>query len=104
MKGVVTDRNGEPIIGANVVEKGNATNGCVTDINGRFSLNVAANAQLTITFVGYQTMSVAVRGQNNLKIQMKEESVALDNIVVTAMGLKKKEASLSYSTQQVSGD
>ena len=104
VKGIVTDKNGEPIIGANVVEKGNPSNGCVTDINGRFALNVSPNAQLTVTFVGYQTMTLSLRGQDNLKIQLKEESVALDGVVVTAMGLKKKEASLSYSTQQVSGD
>lgn len=104
VKGTVTERNGDPIIGANIVEKGNPTNGCVTDVNGHFTLNVPANAQLIITFVGYQTITLPVRGQSNIKIQMKEESVALDDVVVTAMGLKKKEASLSYSTQQISGD
>ena len=103
VKGVITDKNGEPIIGANVVEKG-TSNGIITNINGEFTLNVPSNATLTVTYIGYETMSVPVNGQRTIKVQMHEESQTLETVIVTAMGIKKKAASLTYSTQQVDGN
>ena len=103
VKGVVTDSKGEPIIGANVLEKG-TTNGIITNLDGEFTLNAPANATLAISYIGYEPISVALNGRTSLKIQMKEEALALETVVVTAMGIKKKEASLTYSTQQVGGD
>ena len=103
VKGVVTDSKGEPIIGANVLEKG-TTNGIITNLDGEFTLNAPANATLVISYIGYEPINVALNGRTSLKIQMKEEALALETVVVTAMGIKKKEASLTYSTQQVGGD
>ena len=103
VKGVVTDTKGEPIIGANVVEKG-TTNGCITNIDGEFTLNTPTNATLVISFIGYQPVTIALNGQKTLNIQMQEEALSLETVVVTAMGIKKKAASLTYSTQQVGGD
>ena len=96
-------RMGEPIIGANVLEKG-TTNGIITNLDGEFTLNAPANATLVISYIGYEPINVTLNGRTSLKIQMKEEALALETVVVTAMGIKKKEASLTYSTQQVGGD
>ena len=65
VKGVVTDTKGEPIIGANVVEKG-TTNGCITNIDGEFTLNTPTNATLVISFIGYQPVTIALNGQKTL--------------------------------------
>ena len=95
VKGVVTDMRGEPIIGASVVEKG-TTNGTITDLDGNFTLKVPSDAIINITYVGYQPQSLSVSGQTTFKIKMEEESMALEQVVVTAMGIKKKAASLTY--------
>ena len=103
VKGIVTDVKGEPIIGANIVEKG-TTNGVITDLNGEFTLTVPANATLIISYIGYEPITLALNGQKTLNIQMKEEALTLETVVVTAMGIQKKASSLTYSTQQVGGD
>lgn len=103
VKGIVTDTKGEPIIGANVLEKG-TTNGVITNIDGEFTLNAPAEATLVISYIGYEPVTIALNGKTSIKVQMKEEALALETVVVTAMGIKKKEASLTYSTQQVGGD
>ena len=103
VKGVVTDARGEVIIGASVVEKG-TTNGTITDLDGNFTLKLPSDAVINVSYVGYQPQSIPVNGQTNFKIKMEEEAMALEQVVVTAMGIKKKEASLTYSTQQVGGD
>ena len=103
IKGTVTDMNGDPIIGANVLEKG-TTNGSITDLYGNFNLTVPSNATLTVSYIGYLPQTIAVNGQRTFSIKMKEEALALETVVVTAMGIKKKEASLTYSTQQMAGD
>ena len=103
IKGIVTDTKGEPIIGANILEKG-TTNGTITDIDGNFSLNVPADAILVVTYVGYQPQTISVNGLRNFNIKLEEEALTLETVVVTAMGIKKKEASLTYSTQQLGGD
>jgi TonB-linked SusC/RagA family outer membrane protein len=86
--GTVTDGKGEPVIGANVMEKG-TTNGIITDIDGNFSLNVAANAVLQVSYIGYITQEIAVRNRTDLKITLNEDSKALDEVVVVAYGTQK---------------
>ena len=103
VKGVVTDARGEGIIGASIVEKG-TTNGTITDLDGNFILKLPVDAILNVSYVGYQSQSIPVNGQTTFNIKMEEEAMALEQVVVTAMGIKKKEASLTYSTQQVGGD
>ena len=71
--GVVTDSEGEPVIGASVIE-GKSTNGTITDIDGNFSLNVSANSTLTISFVGYKTQTVSVNGKTALKVTLQEDT------------------------------
>lgn len=89
VKGVVTDMQGEPIIGANVVEKG-TTNGVITNIDGEFTLNTPTDATLVISYIGYQPVSVPLNGQETINVQMQEEALSLETVVVTAMGIKKK--------------
>ena len=103
VKGIVTDMQGEPIIGANVLEEG-TTNGTITDLDGNFTLTLPADAKLSITYVGYVPQTISLNGRRSVEIRLDEESMTLDQVVVTAMGIKRKEASLTYSTQQVGGD
>jgi TonB-linked SusC/RagA family outer membrane protein len=87
--GTVIDANSEPIIGANVVEKG-TTNGNITDVDGKFSLTVRENAVLQISFIGYITQSITVGNQTNLRITLVEDNQALEEVVVVGYGTQKK--------------
>ena len=88
VKGVVEDALG-PIAGANIVEKG-TTNGTITDMDGNFTLEVAPNAILEISYIGYQTQEIPVNGQTEFKISLKEDSQALEEVVVVGYGTQKK--------------
>lgn len=89
--GIVTDGQGEPIIGANVVEKG-TTNGTITDMEGRFSLDVSKNAVLLVSYIGYNSVEAKTAGKGNavLNITMAEDAMALDDVVVVGYGTQKK--------------
>lgn len=103
IKGIATDGSGEALIGASISEKG-TTNATITGINGDFTLSVPANATLVVSYVGYVTKEIAVNGQTAVEIILKEDTKMLDEVVVTALGIKKKGKSLTYSTQIVGGD
>lgn len=93
--GVVTDGNGESIIGASVIEKG-TTNGITTDMDGRYVLDVSnENAVLSISYLGYQTQEVKISGRRNINIEMFEDSKALEEVVVVGYGQQKKESVVS---------
>lgn len=85
---LVVDAQGEPIIGANVVEKG-TTNGGITDINGKIRMNVTAGALLQISFVGYTTQEI--KATPNLRVVLKDDTELLDEVVVVGYGSQKKE-------------
>ena len=87
VNGLVVDVNGEPVIGASVVEKG-TTNGGITDINGKFTLNVKPGSTLQISFVGYQTQEV--KATKTVKVVLKEHSELLSEVVVVGYGTQKK--------------
>ena len=87
--GVVTDDLGEPIIGANVIEKG-TTNGIITDINGKFTLEVAPGAVVQVSYIGYNTQEIKVGNQSALVIQMVEDTQALSEVVVVGYGVQRK--------------
>ena len=89
VSGTVVDSNGEPIIGANVVEKG-TTNGTVTDISGNFSLNINDSGILQVSYIGFNTQDVAVNGKSSLMINLKEDTQKLDEVVVVGYGVQKK--------------
>ncbi|GHT31841.1 SusC/RagA family TonB-linked outer membrane protein [Bacteroidia bacterium] len=87
--GTITDSNGEPIIGANVVEKG-TTNGIITDLDGKFSLQVSANAILQISYIGYTPKEIPVGNNTNFAITLEDDSKALEEIVVVGYGVQRK--------------
>lgn len=89
IKGVVVDPLGDPVIGANVLEKG-TVNGTITDIDGNFSLTVSANATLTVSYIGFLPQDVAVRGQTSLTITLREDLQSLEEVVVVGYGTQKK--------------
>ncbi|MDR0743949.1 MAG: TonB-dependent receptor [Tannerella sp.] len=89
--GTVVDQAGEPVIGANVIEKG-TTNGTTTDVDGKFSLNAAANAILQISYIGYVTQEIPVKNRNNLTITLLEDLQTLDEVIVIGYGIKVKGA------------
>ena len=100
--GTVVDENGEPLIGVSVVIKGSNANGTITDMDGKFHLQLpSAKTTLLFSYIGYTTQEVAVDGKQQLDVKMKPESNALKEVVVTAMGIRRKEESLTYATQQV---
>ena len=88
VKGVVEDALG-PIAGANVVEKG-TTNGTITDMDGNFTLNVAPNATLVISYIGYKDQEIAVNNKTNIQVKLAEDSQALDEVVVVGYGVQKR--------------
>lgn len=102
VKGTVVDANGEAVIGANVMVKG-TTVGTITDIDGNFSLEVAPNAVLEISFIGYTTTQVPVGNSSSLNITLKEDSELLDEVVVVGYGTMKKK-DLTGSVAAVKGD
>lgn len=87
--GVVQDAMGTPIIGANVVVKG-TTNGTITDLDGRFSLDVQPDAVLLVTYIGYLAQEIPLKGQNMVSISLKEDTQALEEVVVVGYGTKRK--------------
>ena len=102
VKGIVKDNFGEPVIGANVTEKG-TTNGMITDLDGNFSLTVQKNATLVISYIGYVTQEIAIKGNTNLNIILKEDSKALEEVVVIGYGTAKK-SDVTGSIASVGGD
>lgn len=98
--GTIVDQNGEPIIGANVLQKG-TTNGTITNIDGCFTLNCPAGALLSISFIGY--LQQQVKATDNMKVVLKEDSKTLDEVVVVGYGFVKK-SDLTGSVAQVKSE
>ncbi len=89
LTGTVTDTKGESLIGASVLEKG-TSNGCITDVDGNFTLTVSPKATMVISYVGYVTQEIPLNGQKNIKIALKDDSEMLDEVVVVGYGTMKK--------------
>lgn len=88
--GLVTDHTGEPLPGVNVFIKG-TTNGTVTDVNGKYILTVnGADDQIVFSFIGYQTQTIAVDGQNAINVNLTEDARAIEEVVVVGHGTQKK--------------
>lgn len=100
--GTVVDPNGEAVIGANVLVKG-TTNGTITDMDGKFSLEVPEGAMLLVSYIGYGDYETKVGNQSNLSITLKEDSQALDELVVVGYGTMKKK-DLTGAVGAVKGD
>lgn len=87
--GIVTDETGEPVIGASILEKG-TTNGMMTNFNGEFSLDIASNGTLVVSYVGYKTQEVPVAGKSRITISLEEDSQLLREVVAIGYGSQTK--------------
>ena len=101
--GCVTDASGQPIVGASVIVRG-TTVGVSTDTEGRFALEVpspAASQTLEVSYLGYETAAVPVGSRTSFEVTLQESSSEIEQVVVTALGIKRQEKALSYNVQQV---
>jgi TonB-linked SusC/RagA family outer membrane protein len=89
ISGSVVDAMGEPIIGANIIEKG-TTNGIITDVDGKFGIEVAPNAILVIAYIGYNTQEAPTAGKSSLKVTLSENTLGLEEVVVVGYGAQRK--------------
>lgn len=103
ISGKIVDIHGEPIVGANVVEKG-STNGTTTDPDGNFVLTLPAKSTLVISYIGYITKEFPIGNKTLFNIRLEEDMQNLAEVVVTALGIKREEKALGYAVQKVSGD
>lgn len=107
LTGLIKDEFGDPVIGANVVEKG-TTNGTITDVNGKYSLEVGPGATLVVSYIGYTTTELSVGKKNVLNVVLREDSKALDEVVVVGYGTQRKGdltgAIASIKMEELAGD
>ena len=96
--GKVVDATGEPIIGASVLVKDTGT-GAVTNLDGNFSVDASVGNTLVVSFVGYRTVEVKVTNASSYAVTMQDDSQTLNEVVVTAMGIKRERKSLGYATK-----
>ena len=102
VRGTVTDlSNGEPITGAAVVVQGSATSYALTDADGAFSISAPRNGVLVVSNMGYKTQQVAIDGAASLSIALEPDAEFLDEVVVTAQGLTRKQKAIGYSAQVI---
>ena len=90
VKGTVTDKTGETVIGASVVQKGNTSNGAITDIDGNYTISIPSNATLIFSYVGMTTQEIAVKGQKVINVTLADDAQALEEVVVIGYGTAKK--------------
>ena len=102
IQGVVTDANGEPIIGANIMIEGTTT-GTITDFDGRFTLDVPENATLQISYIGFVSQNVKVNGRKDITVKLVEDAKTLDEVVVVGYGTMKK-SDLTGSVSSITSD
>ena len=100
VKGNVSDAAG-PLIGVSVKVVG-TSNGAITDLDGNFALKCDAGVELEVSYIGYKTLRI--KAQNNLKIKLEENSTELNEVVVTALGIKRERKALGYGLSEVKGE
>lgn len=103
VSGIITDQKGEPIIGANIVVKG-STIGTITGLDGDFVLEVPEKSILLVSYIGYVQKEVPVNSSTVYRIKLQEDTQKLDEVIVTALGIKREEKALGYSVQKVAGE
>jgi len=108
IKGKVTDTTGEPMIGATITLSSSPTIGATAQFDGTYQLNVnrtlSKRDSLIFQYVGYKRQAIAYQGVNTIDAVLQDESVVLNNVVITALGIKREEKGLGYATQTVSGE
>ncbi|MBC6999052.1 SusC/RagA family TonB-linked outer membrane protein [Cytophaga sp. FL35] len=104
IRGQVLDENNAPLPGASVVIKGSST-GVATDFDGYFKMDLPnGNAVLNVSYIGYISKEIDINGQSNITIALKPDSQALEEVVVTALGIKKEKRRIGYAVQEVDGE
>ena len=104
ISGQIVDETGEPLIGVNVLVKG-TSNGIITDFDGNYTLTVTgANPILQFSYIGYTPQEVAVKGQNVINLTMQSDTQVIDEVVVTALGIKREKKMLGYAVQELKSD
>ena len=104
VSGIISDVQGEPVIGASIQEKGVVGKGTVSDLDGKFKLTVASDAILVISYIGFQSLEVKVGNRTNLSVVLKEDHQLLDEVVVIGYGTMEKRAVTSSITSISSKD
>ena len=105
VSGFVTSvEDGYGLPGVTVLVKGSTTNGTVTGIDGDYVISVNAKDTLQFSYVGYQTQEIPVNGKNKIDVVMNTDAMLLDNVVVTALGIKRQKRELGYATEDISGE
>lgn len=103
VSGIIKDEQGEPLIGVNIRVKGENT-GTISDVNGAYTLQTPATGSLDFTYIGYAPQSIPVKNQSNINIKMYQESLQINELVVTALGMKREEKALGYAVSKVSSE
>jgi TonB-dependent starch-binding outer membrane protein SusC len=102
VSGTVVDQDGQPIPGVTILDDNNKTNGTVTDFDGNYTISVPSDGTIKVSFIGYQSQSIAVSGQTNINISLEEDISALDEVVITGYGSQVKKSDLTGSIASVS--
>lgn len=100
IKGKVTDNSGIPLPGVTVMEKG-TTNGGVTNFEGFYQIDASSTGTLSFSFIGYKASEIAVSGKNKIDVVLEESIQAIDEVIVTALGISQEKKSIGYATQSV---
>lgn len=103
VRGSVTDQNGEPVIGASVKVAGTKL-GSITNVDGLYTIKCAPNANLEVSYIGFDTQTIPVNGRTTVDVVLEETTTNLNEVVVTAMGIKKDQKKLGYAVSSVSAD
>ena len=104
VSGNITDQDSQPIPGVTILDKGDNSNGTVTDFDGNFTIDVSSDGILSVSFVGYLTQNISVSGQTNINVILKENISALDEIVITGYGSQVKKSDLTGSISSISSE
>lgn len=102
VQGTVVDATGEPLIGVSILEMG-TTNGTITDFDGKFTLSVSEKSKLELSYIGYKSQQLAPKADLGV-ITLTEDTEVLDEVVVTALGIKREKKALGYAMQEVKGE
>ncbi|RKR14013.1 TonB-linked SusC/RagA family outer membrane protein [Maribacter vaceletii] len=103
VSGTVSDQDGLPLPGVNIVVQG-STSGTQTDFDGNYSINASEGQTLMFSYIGQKTATAIVGASNTVNIQLQEDAEALEEVVVTAMGMSREKKSLGYAAQEIKGD
>ncbi|WP_299431289.1 SusC/RagA family TonB-linked outer membrane protein [uncultured Maribacter sp.] len=103
VSGTVSDQDGLPLPGVNIVIQG-STSGTQTDFDGNYSINASEGQTLMFSYIGQKTTTAVVGASNTINVKLQEDAEALDEVVVTALGIKREKKALGYTTQEVGGE